>query len=264
MIICGLVKNSSPPTALRTATLGYSGGDGVRQQFTSKERDNETGLDYFSARYYSSTQGRFTGVDPLLASGNPKIPQSWNRYSYCVNNPLLFVDPEGLVWGKKRNDETGIITYQWFDGELGAGFTEVTEFYVEGVIDGKLVGLTLNPQGPRSFWTQLAIDLDPGLSVLADNSDYVVKGYSIGETRAQWAERSRNGGVDMMPNQAFDVGLFLAGFRGVGAGEAAAESTGLSMEGKAYELKFLSKHLPETAAAEREIATQGSGHVFND
>jgi hypothetical protein len=33
----------------------------VRQQFTSKERDVETALDYFEARYYSSTQGRFTG-----------------------------------------------------------------------------------------------------------------------------------------------------------------------------------------------------------
>jgi len=86
-----------------------------------------------------------------------------------------------------------------------------TEFYVEGVIDGKMVGLSLNPKGPRSFWTQLAIDLDPGLSVLANNSDYVVKGYSIGETDAQWAAQSRTGAVDMMPNQAFDVGLFLAG-----------------------------------------------------
>ena len=44
----------------RTVGMGYAGGDGVRQQFTSKERDVETGLDYFLARYYSSSQGRFT------------------------------------------------------------------------------------------------------------------------------------------------------------------------------------------------------------
>jgi RHS repeat-associated protein len=42
---------------------GYGGADGVRQQFTRKERDIETGLDYFLARYYSSTQGRFTSPD---------------------------------------------------------------------------------------------------------------------------------------------------------------------------------------------------------
>jgi hypothetical protein len=43
---------------LRTAQQGYTANDGVRQHFTQKERDNETGLDYFGARYYSSTQGR--------------------------------------------------------------------------------------------------------------------------------------------------------------------------------------------------------------
>ena len=44
---------------------GYNATDGVRQKFTSKERDIETELDYFEARYYSSMQGRFTGVDPF-------------------------------------------------------------------------------------------------------------------------------------------------------------------------------------------------------
>ena len=63
---------------------------------TQKERDNETGLDYFLARYYSSTQGRFTSPDPLLSSGMVVDPQSWNRYSYVLNNPLMLIDPDGL------------------------------------------------------------------------------------------------------------------------------------------------------------------------
>jgi len=61
---------------------------------TQKERDIETGLDYFLARYYSSAQGRFTGVDP-----GPYVvadPQSWNRYTYVQNNPVKFNDPSGL------------------------------------------------------------------------------------------------------------------------------------------------------------------------
>jgi len=45
-------------TGGRTTSLGYT-GDAVRQQFTEKERDNESGLDYFEARYYASSQGRF-------------------------------------------------------------------------------------------------------------------------------------------------------------------------------------------------------------
>jgi RHS repeat-associated protein len=67
----------------------------VRQQFTAKERDVETGLDYFLARYFASTQGRFTSSDPILASGRNWVPQSWNRYSYVLNNPLRLVDPDG-------------------------------------------------------------------------------------------------------------------------------------------------------------------------
>jgi RHS repeat-associated protein len=84
------------PTGRRAAAMGYSGGDGLRQQFTLKERDVETGLDYFLARYYASTQGRFTSPDPLMESGRVNRPQTWNRFSYVLNNPLRFIDPNGL------------------------------------------------------------------------------------------------------------------------------------------------------------------------
>ena len=62
-------------------------------KFTGKERDPETRLDYFGARYLSAAQGRFSSIDPgpfTLAD-----PQSWNRYAYVQNNPLKFTDPTG-------------------------------------------------------------------------------------------------------------------------------------------------------------------------
>jgi RHS repeat-associated protein len=75
--------------------------DGVRQKVTGKERDIETGLDYFEARYFSSVQGRFTSPDPMLSSGNLESPSTWNRYSYGLNNPLRYTDPLGLyIWDK--------------------------------------------------------------------------------------------------------------------------------------------------------------------
>jgi len=80
----------------RTSAQGYTLGDKVRQKFTQKERDNETGLDYFSARYFGSAQGRFTGVDPSGIKQKHLInPQDLNRYTYVANNPLAFIDPNG-------------------------------------------------------------------------------------------------------------------------------------------------------------------------
>lgn len=45
---------------------------------------------------YGGGYGRFTSPDPMLSSGRMQLPQSWNRYTYCLNNPLIFVDPLGL------------------------------------------------------------------------------------------------------------------------------------------------------------------------
>jgi len=103
---------------VRTGPQGYSVTDGVRQKFTSKEHDNETGLDYFLARYYGSTMGRFTSVDPIRASGKPSTPQSWSRYSYCLNNPLAIVDPTGMIWGYQEFERDGhkYTRLRWFDG----------------------------------------------------------------------------------------------------------------------------------------------------
>jgi RHS repeat-associated protein len=71
-------------------------GAGQPRKFTGKERDPETGLDYFGARYYGSKIGRFTTVDPYLDQQAALVdPQQWNRYAYGRNNPLKFVDPDG-------------------------------------------------------------------------------------------------------------------------------------------------------------------------
>jgi RHS repeat-associated protein len=70
------------------------GGDFEDIHFTGKERDTESGNDYFGARYYASSMGRFMSPDDDSDQNAPD-PQSWNLYSYVRNNPLTNTDSDG-------------------------------------------------------------------------------------------------------------------------------------------------------------------------
>ncbi|MCC6743069.1 MAG: RHS repeat-associated core domain-containing protein [Acidobacteria bacterium] len=125
--------------ALNRPAPGY-GQAGPRQKFTSKERDVETGLDYFGARYFASSQGRVASADNFLKDTHVGQPASWNLYVYARDNPLYFVDPTGeAVFQGNLNAEqqqlliadlkatTGFKDVQFVKGELtvnvAAGFS---------------------------------------------------------------------------------------------------------------------------------------------
>src|SRR5206468_5341336 len=58
------------------------------RSFAGKERDKETTLGYFGARYYGNWMGRFTTIDPKYTlKESLEDPQRWNRYTYVRNNP---------------------------------------------------------------------------------------------------------------------------------------------------------------------------------
>jgi RHS repeat-associated protein len=80
-----------------------------RYKFTGKERDVESGLDNFGARYNFSTFGRFITPDPVhILKQKLADPQQWNMYAYVRNNPLRFIDPKGkwieLIGNDKERD----------------------------------------------------------------------------------------------------------------------------------------------------------------
>jgi RHS repeat-associated protein len=91
----------------RTADRKYGAVDNVRQRFTGYPRDEESGLDFAEARYYNMNHGRFTAVDPLLASGKSDDPQTFNRYAYSINRPLVLTDPTGQQCGKEPIEDDG-------------------------------------------------------------------------------------------------------------------------------------------------------------
>jgi RHS repeat-associated protein len=91
-----LFANTGGRTTGQGYDLSYAPADNTRQKFTGKQRDVESKLDYFGERYYASHHGRFTSADPLGGSAKRAAPQSLNRYTYVLNNPLRFVDPYGL------------------------------------------------------------------------------------------------------------------------------------------------------------------------
>ena len=77
--------------------------DGGDVQFTGKDRDGETGLDFFGARYFRGAQGRCTS--PYWSEKPQPVPyadlsnpQTLNLYSYVANNPLNRIDPLGHNW----------------------------------------------------------------------------------------------------------------------------------------------------------------------
>ncbi len=67
-------------------------------KFSGKERDSESNLDYFGARYYANFHYRWLSPDPVInREGAIMNPQLWNLYSFCRNNPVTYWDPDEKV-----------------------------------------------------------------------------------------------------------------------------------------------------------------------
>jgi len=95
----------------------------VSRRYTSQILDDDTGLYYYNFRYYDPVLGRFMQADDII----PEVgdPQSWNRYSYVLNNPLRYTDPMGheTYW-----EGVGNVFLGYYDA--GAGVVKGTVFVV--------------------------------------------------------------------------------------------------------------------------------------
>jgi RHS repeat-associated protein len=123
--------------------------DQERAKFTGHERDLASlggagdDLDNMHARIYNGQLGKFLGVDPLR--GRPSMPQTLNRYSYVMGNPLKYVDPFGLEPVFPGGGETITVTgtpYRFDTGYSGASQLYYDSFFLQNV------SFLISPQAP--------------------------------------------------------------------------------------------------------------------
>ena len=147
-------------------TIGYD----ERFKFTGKERDWETGYDYFGARFYDHRKGIWNSVDPL-ADKYPNV----TPYLYCNGNPVMLVDPDG------RDDK-----WIW-DGET-ATRTHVNNGTDFVKVNGRLITeYDYNNKGNREFLIQVGSYYmkEAGISqgcTLYDMNDNSKKVYALAHT----------------------------------------------------------------------------------
>jgi len=123
-----------------------SGSDLDQYHYAQLDYDSETTTSHAQFRQYNNTQGRWMASDPYSGSYDPFNPQSMNRYSYVLNNPLAFVDPFGLQ-GCSQVRPAGGVRAMFYNGCIGGGDCDMLGFNCPegpdggGPMDG-------NPSGP--------------------------------------------------------------------------------------------------------------------
>jgi RHS repeat-associated protein len=272
----------------RTASTYPSGSyphppSGPGLEFTSKERDAETGLDFFGARYFSSAQGRFTSPDKPLIDQDPTDPQSWNLYGYVRNNPLRFSDPTGQycvsgggnayydddqggqtcaeAFDPKNNNQASVTVTGNRDGsqsgydQSGAliSFLPNTRDSIQSRPDQMLAGMTLLRGLGASLARGIASRISAALAARA-LAGKVLTGFS--ESEIAMIQRS----LSALEAAGYDTGqlteLVKADFGGRMAGMSLGEN-GAALANEAFESQPMLNHVLEEELLHTQQAARG-------
>ena len=151
--------------------------------FSAKERDTETGLSYFGARYYSSDLSIWLSVDPM--SG--KYPHQ-SGYVYCGNNPIMVVDPNGedeyfneygFYLGSDNSESNDVRMIKQDDWEIFREFNDEKQEFIICPEYGHTVGKRISESDPDIFSDEAILNVyqyygskDFEINSIKDVADY--------------------------------------------------------------------------------------------
>jgi RHS repeat-associated protein len=139
--------------------------DVSEQHFTGKERDAESGLDNFGARYYGSSMGRFMTPDPAwFVAASVADPQSWNLYAYARNNPLVNIDSDGYDCVYLNNAGTDV------DRDQNGNITGIDTNSSRGECSGDATH-----KGTGGYWVDGTVNLSQS-TVFSNSNDVQLSG----------------------------------------------------------------------------------------
>ena len=196
------------------------------QGFTGHQHNDEIGLIYMNARYYVPELGRFASADSIVP--DPSNPQSFNRYSYVYNNPMMYNDPTGnfghilaggaiggLIGG-------GVKMYQNHQAGLPLS-TDVGKAVVKGAVvggvgaatfgAGTMAGGSLMAVAGVSTGSGITASVAGGATITAAS---VLAGQSARITSNVLHKESWNSNLLEPSSMVFDATLGIVGFRSTG------------------------------------------------
>jgi RHS repeat-associated protein len=179
-------------------------------RFTGQRLDSYTNLYAMGARFYDAALGRWTSADTLVP--DPANPQSFNRYSWVLGNPLRYVDPTG----HKEEGECG------FDGEACEGQSPD----IEDIIIEILQGMTDAINDPTRTV--------PIIILVEEGTNLVIMPVGIDPFQQRSAVLQRGGEIFGTVGAAMDIGEIIGIVGGGGADLGAVGDVGIAMIGSAF------------------------------
>ena len=143
----------------------------VSQRFTGQVLDDAIGLYYYGARYYDADLGRFIQPDTVISDFSN--PQSYNRYTYTLNNPLKYVDPDGRM-------PFLIVALLWGAAGFGGGHAAIATYEHTSIARSEAAALTAQQRfaehGGYANYGDYLLNLSDGSQVFTSGQPEFVRG----------------------------------------------------------------------------------------